>query len=254
MIISRYIFTEFIKKVLTILFIMLLLYLVIDLFEKVDEFIVQKATFMQLLQYFSFKVPLIITQVMPIAVLMATIFLIGIFSKNSELIAMKACGLPMIRIVYPILLTSVVLSFLMFVLNELVVPKATAKSNYIFQVEIRKWKETTFFDNSNIWIKSHNNFFWNVGYFNKETNILNNIRVFKLDENHKVEYRVDAKSAQWNGESWILSGGELWDFKNPLKFYSEVIDNQEFKVLKTPPSAFKIVQRPSEELNFYELN
>jgi len=206
MILTRYIFIEFLKKVFTILCIMLLLYLVIDLFEKVDEFIVQKATMKQLVSYFIYKIPLIITQVMPIAVLIATIFLIGIFAKNNELTAMKACGIPIIRIVSPILITAFILSLFIFLLNELVVPKATEKSNYIFQVEIRKWKSSTFFNESDIWIKGHKSFFWNVGYFDKKNNILNNIRVFKVDSEGRIEYRVDAQKARWTVKAGSFFG------------------------------------------------
>ena len=253
MIISRYIFTEYLKKIGSVLFVMVMLYLVIDLFEKVDEFIVHKATMEQLVIYFAARIPLILTQITPISVLIATIFLIGSFSKSNELTAMKACGLPVIRIIYPLLFTSFVISAGIFLLNELVVPQATAKSNYIFQIEIRKGNLNSVFANQNIWIKGQGNYFWNVQQIDKKDNILRGIRVFKIDDKSNIEFRVDAERAIWNENYWVLENGEFWDFKNPLKFHSEAVNPDTFKLLNMPPEAFKIVHRPSEELNVFQL-
>ncbi len=253
MILSAYLLGEYAKRIVMSLFVMSLLYIVIDLFEKLDEFIVNKATTEQLIMYFVYKLPLLIIQMTPVAILISTMFLIGAFSKSNEFTAMKAAGIPLIRIVSPLLTFAFLISLLILLLNETLVPVATARSNHILQNEIRKVVVHAVYD-SDIWVKGKGNLFWNVQSYDPKKKEMHNVRVLKLDKEYTVEYRVDAKRATWNGTAWVLFGGEFWDFKNPLKFHAKTVDGEAVKILTTPPRSFRVVQRPSEELNAFELS
>ncbi len=253
MILSAYLLREYIKRIMMTLFVMGLLYIVIDLFEKIDEFIVNKASAEQLIMYFLYKLPLVLIQMTPVAILISTMFLIGAFSKSNEFTAMKAAGIPLIRIVSPLLFLAFFISVIILILNETVVPVSTAKSNHILQNEIRKVVVHAVYD-ADIWVKGKGNLFWNVGSYDPETKQLHNVRVLKLDKDYTIEYRVDAKRALWDGAYWVLYGGEFWDFKNPLKFHAKTVDGEAIRILNTPPRSFRVVQRPSEELNAMELS
>ena len=62
-----------------------------------------------LLRYFYFQTPQFVYYIIPMAVLVATLVTIGLMTKNSELIVMRACGISLYRTALPLLLFAVVL-------------------------------------------------------------------------------------------------------------------------------------------------
>ena len=71
-----------------------------------------------LLRYFYFQTPQFVFYVIPMAALVATLVTIGLMTKNSELIVMRACGISLYRSALPLLLFAVVGSAVLFRLQE----------------------------------------------------------------------------------------------------------------------------------------
>ena len=68
------------------------IYLVIDFFEKLRRFLKHDAELTSMLMYFVLKIPDIAFQLVPFAVLMASLLAIGLLNKNHEITAMRSCG------------------------------------------------------------------------------------------------------------------------------------------------------------------
>ena len=60
-----------------------------------------------LLRYFYFQTPQYVYYIIPMAALVATLVTIGVLTKNSELIVMRACGISLYRSALPLLLLRV---------------------------------------------------------------------------------------------------------------------------------------------------
>ena len=71
-----------------------------------------------LLRYFYFATPQFVYYIIPMAVLVATLVTIGLLTKNSELIVMRACGISLYRSALPLLLFALLLSGVLFELQE----------------------------------------------------------------------------------------------------------------------------------------
>ena len=93
------------------------IYLLVDFFEKVDNFIEHGASASQYLLYFGNKIPLIISQVTPLAVLMAVFMTVGGLTRTNELTAMKSCGLSLLRMTWPLLLASLLTAMAILAIN-----------------------------------------------------------------------------------------------------------------------------------------
>src|ERR1019366_7190475 len=76
------------------------------------------ATTGMLLAYFYYRTPEYISYVLPMSALVATLVTIGVMTKNSELIVMRACGISLYRAAVPLVLSGVFLSALLFTLQE----------------------------------------------------------------------------------------------------------------------------------------
>ncbi len=81
------------------------------------------------LQVFFLRLPGIIVYTFPMSSLFATLLAYGRLSSDSEVIAMQACGVSVLRIVAPALILSVVVTGVTFLFNEVVVPNANHEAN-----------------------------------------------------------------------------------------------------------------------------
>lgn len=77
--------------------------------------------------YYLNYLPYIAYLVCPIALLLAAVFSIGNLARHFELVALRAAGLSVTRILAPVFWTGLVLSALMFVLQDRILPDANQK-------------------------------------------------------------------------------------------------------------------------------
>ncbi|MBE9251379.1 LptF/LptG family permease [Dolichospermum sp. LEGE 00240] len=97
-------------------------------FEQFRFLMEEKLSFDVLIYLHILKLPEFIIYSLPIAILMATIFTYQKLSENSEIIALQNCGLSLYRLVYPAVMIGLLLTILMLILNEVVVPPANYKA------------------------------------------------------------------------------------------------------------------------------
>ena len=71
----------------------------IDLSDKLFK---GRATIGMLFSFFWFSTPQFVYYVIPIALLIATLVTIGLLTRNSELIVMRACGISLYRVAMPL--------------------------------------------------------------------------------------------------------------------------------------------------------
>ena len=101
-IVDRYLLREFLLSLLLGLTTFVGIYLVVDLFERIDTFVDHKASPLTVATYYLYGLPVIIVQVLPVAMLLSSLFSVGLLAKHRELTAMKSAGLSLYRILWPI--------------------------------------------------------------------------------------------------------------------------------------------------------
>src|SRR5712692_7786747 len=100
--ISTYLRREFLRSFFLCLTLFLGLSLLVDFFDRLDDFIKYAAPASTVLRYFLFKAPLLITQAAPAAALTAALLSLGLLARNRELLALKACGISPWQISCPV--------------------------------------------------------------------------------------------------------------------------------------------------------
>ena len=121
-ILFRYLSYEFARNLVFITLCLISLYLIIDFFEKIRMFLSNHATLQQIVAHFIFRIPMILSQMLPAAVLLASLMTCGTLSRHSEIVAMKANGISLYRASLPILTISAFTCLLVFLLNEWITP------------------------------------------------------------------------------------------------------------------------------------
>ena len=122
LIITRYFTREFLKIFSLCLGAFISLYLLVDLLERVDDMIKNQVAFGLIIKYCLCSIPMIIYQVCPLGVLLCTFITIGLFVKHHEIMALRAHGVSLYRVLKVFVFIAVSLCFFSLWLQEYVLP------------------------------------------------------------------------------------------------------------------------------------
>ncbi|MBI1809475.1 MAG: LptF/LptG family permease [Gemmatimonadetes bacterium] len=127
---DRYVFVEYLKILAATVLGFPVLVTVIDITEKLDKYLARHLTLPTILKAYVLNVPYTMGLVLPAAVLFATVFAIGAFTRHSEITAAKASGISFHRFIRPIAVGSAIATLLGLAL-AVVTPDANAKRDEI---------------------------------------------------------------------------------------------------------------------------
>ena len=123
-ILNIYILKQFLATLFFALIALCVIFLVVNLLENLDSFLDQNATFEIIVKYYIYFFPEILKLLTPIATLMATLFSIGKLSTANEITAMKSGGMSLYGIIKPLVIVSLMISFVHLFFNGWIVPEA----------------------------------------------------------------------------------------------------------------------------------
>jgi methionyl-tRNA formyltransferase len=136
---DRFILTGFIGPFFMILLVVIFILLMQFLWVYIDELVGKGLSFSVIAEFLWWGSCTVLPLALPLATLLAAMMTIGQMGENNELIAMKAAGLSLMRIMMPVLIASAVISVgTFFVINKLV-PVAYNKI-YTLRDDIKKTK------------------------------------------------------------------------------------------------------------------
>ena len=110
------------KRIVTgYIFILLALigfYLFIDISSNISDMLKAKPPFSIIIIYYLNMLPMIFLTVSPYSLLISTLYTLGEFNKNNEILSMRASGISTFRIILPIIAFSLLVSFFSLYLQE----------------------------------------------------------------------------------------------------------------------------------------
>jgi lipopolysaccharide export system permease protein len=181
-------------------------FLVVDFFLHVGELAQYDPELESVMGYFAFKVPRVVSQVYPAAMLFAVLIGVGTLTEQNEVLAMKICGIGARRVMVPLVLAATGLSLVLLAWNETVVPPASGRSRMILDVKIRKRLQTGVLNATSIWLQTEQGFL-NIDYFDATTNVLHGITLHEMDEDFRVRRVVEVRRGTWSGSTWRFHRG-----------------------------------------------
>ena len=229
----------------------IVIYLVVDVLENVNDFIKGGVPVSTIMEFFLFKIPLIVTQVTPVSILLSSLITLGILSKNSEVVAMMASGISLYRIITPLIVISLLVSIVSLIGNETLLPYTNQRIRKIENMELRKKEPPGSFKQNRIWYRSERAIY-NIDLFDPETNTIKGITIYYPDKDFEPTRRIDAKTAKWIDDKWHFY--EVFD----RSFYNGTeirMERWQEKVIHIPevPDDFKIVEKSTDEMCYAEL-
>ena len=248
---DKYILKEFFKFFVITFLAFIALFLIVDFFERIRMFLSYNASIIQMASYFLFSIPIIISYILPPAILLTTLMTFSSLSKFNEITAMKANGINIFRITLSILILSSIVAVFYFYFSELITPASIQKTTYIKDVEVKKQKTPGFFKQNEIWYYS-DNAIYNFKMFDIDKNILRGVTIDYLNPDFSLSSRIDAQSAEWKSDKWVFYNllTTHFDEKN-----NPVLEWSKEKIINVPekPDDFKVMQKDVEKMGYFEL-
>ena len=97
-ILDRYLLGEFLSYLTLSLIGFIVIFVVVDLFQKIDVFLDHKAPAGLVIRFYLYRAPEVVVLVLPVALLLATFLALGQLNKFGELTAMRAAGRSLLAI------------------------------------------------------------------------------------------------------------------------------------------------------------
>ena len=133
----RYVSAQFVRMVAASIVGLVFAYLVIDVFDNLKWFNKYGSTVDEIARYYGARLPVLIGRVVPMALLIAVALTISLLGANGELLGMRACGIPVFRVLAPVwVLCGLAVPAYHLLANE-VVPHATAEASLIKKRDIK---------------------------------------------------------------------------------------------------------------------
>jgi lipopolysaccharide export system permease protein len=247
---TRYLLAQFSRHFLTLTVGFAALYLLIDFFEKFDHFADAGKPMSLVAQFFLLNIPYIIDQLSPILILLSGVVTLGLLNHNNELLALKATGIPLRRIIRPILIGSLILTGLFITAAQTILPKTIATTNDIWYEQIRGKVPLGIFRNGRYYYKGTEGFY-SFQWPNKEKLVFKDFSYSTWDENYNVRTMVVAAFADWEDPQWKLIRGQITK-QDHGDFHVEHFKTL-IQTLPESPEDFLVPEYESAEMSLTEL-
>jgi lipopolysaccharide export system permease protein len=252
MILKKYVLFLFLKIYLLTATGLIGIFLIVDFFERVDEFMAKNAPLIDLASYYVYKIPFVANYMAPQAVLLATVITLASLARQNEFTAMKACGISVTGITFPIIGAAIFIALLVLACSEFVSPTTNQKMNYIFFGKVRNKATYGKIPQKDLWLKAKDHSIWSVDSFNPDNSSLLGVIILIPDDGFGIRRRIDAQSAVWSGDKWNFINGYVRNFNQEGLVSTEYFENRSFPASETPKDFAKVRKRP-EEMSLREM-
>ena len=223
------------------------------LFDLVRAVVVRGMPLWAAAQVFVYRLPGIAVYIFPMATLLAALLAFGRLSSSSEIVAMKAGGISLYRIMAPVIGFGFVVSVVTLLFYEVVVPQANlAATALMTQVGATHTPKIQ----KNVLIPEIENDELKRMYFaGKLHGDLMEDVVVQEYSGGKLAQIINAKEAKFevSKNTWLFKNGIIYllsdtgEYKHLIKF------KEQYMTIKYSPGDFMISERKPEEMNMIEL-
>ena len=250
-ILGRYVGWEYLRYLLLAVGSFLVIYLVVDFFDRVGRFVQKDVPAGVILEYFLSRVPASAVQVMPIALLLASQLSLLVMSRHNEVLAMRSCGVSPGVVVWPLVVLAALASAGTLLLSEAVVPRTSARALAIESRFLDRPPSGLPAKQSNVWYRAEHSIY-SIASVDRRLNRLVDISIFRFDDQFRLVERIDAADARYVGPDWEFRDVVERQFTPGGEIRTQVFDRRRIPLPETP-AQLAGGRRELEAMSFGEL-
>ena len=199
-IVSRYLQQEIISSILFIMLALISMFSFFDLIQELDT--IGRGTYGmgKALLFVLLSAPGHVYEIVPVAVLIGTLYALAQMGRNSELVVLRTSGMSLARLGMVVLRVGVVFAILTFLVGELVTPLSEKTAQ---RMRIKATDSVVAQDfRSGLWVKDGNSFV-NIEDVLPDAELLN-IHIYEFDPDFRLRIINNAKSGKFEEGRWDL--------------------------------------------------
>jgi LPS export ABC transporter permease LptG len=256
---DSYVVREFFSTFVLVLASFVTLMLVFTFFELVGDIIRNHIALATVGDYLFNLAPSMLYAITPLAVLIAVLVTFGVLNRNSEIVAMKATGISLYRLVIPIVSIAAILAAGLFVFDDYYLPAANRRQEAL-RSTIKGRPPQTFLHPEEKWMfgepgpgEPPHIFYYQ--FFDRDDNAFANLSIFEFNpSSFALTRRIFASRVVWDdeSESWRFINGWVRNI-NGNDPQSIEFKNTTFTEIHEDPGYFKKENLQSQEMNFQQL-
>ena len=260
-ILDEYVVLEFLNMFALVLLGFVLLMLVFTVFDLLGDILRNHIRLTIVGDYIINLTPLMLYKLAPLAVLIAVLVTFGVLNRNSEIIAMKATGISLYRLVVPVVSIAAILAVSLFLFDEYYLPQANKRQDALRNVIKGKPPQTVSHPEQN-WIfgapnKGEPGRIFYYRFFDPDRNEFANISVFEFDPStFALTRRIFAAKAVWDAgtSSWRFQNGWENDIEGDHPKDFQQFTQTSFSEIHEDPSYFNKESLQAQQMNFGQLD
>ncbi len=246
---DRYVAAEFSRIFLVTLLGFPVLVFVIDLVDNLRGYIDKKLPLQNVALSYLYWIPDTLFMVMPVAVLFATVFSIGAFTRYSEITAAKASGISFYRFIAPIVFMAALATGFDLVFSE-IAPPNNAKRGELLAGSTQIQDNERF----NFAFANDDGRVYRIYMLNVAKGAIDNIEVEEKGSDERAAVLIAAKTARWHdARGWMLDAGMMHVIPNDSTDHVFSFDSIADSRMKETPRDLRAKERDPTEMNFADL-
>jgi len=250
-ILDRYLVREFLTAFSLALLFFVAVFVVVDVFEKIDTFIDYKAPLFSVVEFYLFGIPYIVVLVLPVAMLLGCLLAFGQMARRNELVAMGTSGIDFLRTAAPVLVLAFVFCGFSLAMGELVVPASNRAKENVMRVTIKKMPVSPTTRRANVNYLGSGGRIFLIKLYDTVERSMKEVVIQEFGSNTLLR-RIDAAKAVWDGTQWVFHDGFIRSFRDGVEHASQ------FSTLTIPdlserPEDFAKQEAEPDEMNFVQL-
>ncbi len=247
---DRYVLSEFLKILTATAFGFPILVIVINVTESLQKYLMKQIPPLDIAKAYIYTVPETMFQVLPAAVLFATVFSIGGFTRHSEISAAKASGISFYRFIAPIAWGAAIAMGL-----DLMVGAAMPVANARADVLLREQQSGDAVSRSNFTFATGEGRVYKVASADASTGSVDRIEIdrkgFWPDY---PTYLIYARNGHWTPrKGWMLKTGVVHVLTGDSTNFTVSFDSLRDRHFTEPPKNLLANQKAPEAMGYYEL-
>ena len=207
-ILDRYVIRKYLAIFALIFIGLISVSIIVTFFERIDNVYAHDKPLSLFFQYIWARVPEFAFFILPVTALTTTLLALGILTKFNEVTAMKACGISLYRIIFPIIFMALVTSLSAFYLQERIMPRANTKAEEIWN-RINDYPSRSYSYLNRHWVLGREkDRIYHYDFFDPGRAAFSRLSVFDIDlATWSLAGRTYAEKAVLVGETLRLTGG-----------------------------------------------
>jgi lipopolysaccharide export system permease protein len=239
-VLDRYLIREFLSPFFLAVGGFAVIAIVDILFYIVELFVLSGVSFLTAVRLLVYKLPAVMVLFFPMSTVFATMLLYVRMAKDNELSVLRTSGIQPFRIIMPVILLGILISYGSFIFNDVLVPISNQAADSLIRRELKKSPPPSI--SQNTVFKDSNRFF-----YIKQINgtIMDNIMV--IEETFSTPRLIIAKKGEWKEFKWTLYDGLIQEFEeNGNLKYVNNFKEMRINVQKNIRSYYKRQKKPRE--------